>query len=630
MQKLFGWLSARRWFISLPLILIAGLVAYVAVFSLLDWANSTKFCGTTCHIMTPEYTAYQGSPHARVRCANCHVGPGLGAEVKAKWEGVRELVMNLTKTYEKPIPSPVESLRPARETCEQCHWPEIFYNDQSTVITSFADDQANTRTNTYMLLRIGGGTSRTGQGYGIHWHIENKVEYVATDAQRQDIPWVRAQIDGQTVTFVDAENPISEQDLGQYEVRVMDCIDCHNRATHVFASAKDSVDEAMANGQLPADLPFLHKYAVEVMDATYPDQATALTAIANVAGRYQQEQPDVYTARQQDIQQAVQTLQTIYSDSHFPDWQVYPTTYPDNIGHDESAGCFRCHDGKHLSQGGQSIRLHCNICHTIPQTVAADQPAPALAPDSPQQPASHLASDWMAAHRQAVNETCSSCHEMATFCANPNCHGRSWPEVNLEAVTPPFPIEKPGETPVPALPTGGDQVARGAALFEQNCVACHPQVRSVAEEGEFDEGEFARTVQNGTEGMPAFPLDAAQLGDLAAFVTWRLANPDAPLPVTTPAATPAPAATPSGTAVSFAKDILPVLQAKCGSSCHSAAAATAGFKAVDYAGISAVITPGNPDGSRLVQVQRENHPVKLSADELNAVINWIQAGAPDN
>lgn len=399
MRRLLAWLSRQRWFISLPLLILAGIGVYLGIAALLDWANSTAFCGTICHTMTPEYTAYQRSFHARVRCAECHVGPGLLAEVEAKWQGLCELWLYITNTYERPIPSPVENLRPARDTCEHCHWPEVFYQDRAVAIPHFADDQANTRSTTYMLVKIGGGTHCQGQGRGIHWHIENRVEYIATDPQRQRIPWVRAQLNGEVVTFVDVTEPLSEAELAQYEIRTMDCIDCHNRATHIFRSAEQAVDEAMANGLLSPDLPYLRKKAVEVMKATYPDQKTALEAIAALEEYYRKNDPQ-YAEHKEKVAQAVRVLQNIYSASHFPDYRVYPETHPDNIGHSESPGCFRCHDGKHLAADGSSIRLHCNICHTIPQTVPAGQPAPPISfqsPPEPQPPGQQL--DGRAPHR---------------------------------------------------------------------------------------------------------------------------------------------------------------------------------------------------------------------------------------
>lgn len=632
MQRVFSWLSRRRWFISLPLVILAGVGVYLGIAALLDWANSTEFCGTLCHAMTPEYTAYQTSFHARVRCAECHVGPGLLAEVEAKWQGLRELWLYLTNTYERPIPSPVENLRPARDTCEQCHWPEVFYQDRAVTIPHFEDDLSNTRNNTYMLVKIGGGTHRQGQGRGIHWHIENRVEYIATDPQRQHIPWVRAQLNGQTVTFVDVTEPLSEEQLARYEVRTMDCIDCHNRATHIFRSAEEAVDQALANGLLSTELPYLRKKAVEVMKATYPDQKTALEAIAALEEYYRQNDPR-YPEHRELIAQAVQVLQNIYRSSHFPDYRVYPETYPDNIGHSQSPGCFRCHDGKHLAADGSSIRLHCNICHTIPQTLPAGQPAPAIPLQSPEQPASHLASNWMAEHRTVVDASCASCHEMPTFCANPNCHGRSWPYVNLKVVSPPFPLPTPvpagptptlpPPTPVPAGPS--EAVLRGASLYGQKCLSCHARPERLAKEASKRQ-EFARVILNGKETMPAFPLTEAQIDDLIAYVTWARDHPGEMLP------TPVPTSVPGGgpTVPSFSNDILPLLQKNCGATCHSATTASGGFRAVDYAGVRAVVLPGNPAGSRLVQVQQGSHPVRLTEAELQQVMAWILAGAPDN
>lgn len=543
MRRLCTWLGRRRWFVSVPLVIVAGIVAYLLIHSLLSWANSTRFCGETCHVMDPEYTAYQQSFHARVACVECHVGPGLWAEVEAKWEGLRELYLNVTKTFERPIASPVENLRPARETCEQCHWPEVFYEDRAVELVHYAEDEENTRTNTYMLVKIGGGTSRRGQGRGIHWHIENLIEYVALDPQRQEIPWVRAQIDGETITYVDAGSSFDETALDQYEVRVMDCIDCHNRATHIFRSAEQAVTEAMANRLLPTDLPYLYKQAVETMGATYASEEDALAAIATIPDYYRENYPEVYQRRLADLQVVVHTLQDLYSLSHFPEMEVYPETYPDNVGHSESPGCFRCHDGNHLSEDGLSIRLHCNICHTIPQTVAAGQPAPEVAFPGAREPASHLASDWMAEHHNAIDEGCTACHEMQTFCANVNCHGRTWPYVDLSAAEPPFPLaasaDEGAATP-PLLKTIGDvAAARIAGAISQIApglqgtgeTSSRSAAPSVAGLGPVDgAAPVTAAAATGAEaGAPAGPAQGEQLPllspeETAQLVGWILAS----------------------------------------------------------------------------------------------------------
>ncbi|MCU0519503.1 MAG: tetrathionate reductase family octaheme c-type cytochrome [Anaerolineae bacterium] len=436
-----GWLREHRRGTATMVLLVLGsaLVGWVSLHYLLEFTASTEFCGELCHATRAEYVTYHTSLHANVDCAECHVGPGLGAEFNAKLNGLRELWLYTTNSWERPIPSPVETLRPARDVCEVCHWPEVFYADRAIEIPHFANDEDNSRSTTTMLLKIGGGTERAGQGQGIHWHIENKVEYVATDPQRQIIPWVRAEIDGKVVTYVDVTNPLTEDQLAQYEVREMDCIDCHNRASHIFRSSNEMLDEALANGVLPTDLPYLRREAWNALEAG-PDEEAAIQAIEAIPAFYQASYPSIYGTQQDVLADVVQELKDMYAISHFPKEQVFSTTYPDNLAHLEDPGCFRCHNGKHYAQadGDQSIRLHCTICHTIPQTVEEGEPAPEIKLGPAWQPPTHLSSTWIADHRYTFDGSCVDCHEEETFCANQNCHGRSWPYVNLSVSNPPF------------------------------------------------------------------------------------------------------------------------------------------------------------------------------------------------
>lgn len=423
--------SRRRGIIAALVVIVgAAVVGFLGFHYLVEFTASTEFCGVTCHALEPEYETYQTSFHAHVECAECHVGPGLPAELGAKLNGLRELYLYTTDTYERPIPSPVETLRPAREVCEHCHWPEVFYNDRSVEIPHFANDKNNTRTNTYMLVKIGGGTERLGQGRGIHWHVENKIEYIATDPQRQNIPWVRAEWEGQTVIYEDVVNPLSEDELAQYQIREMDCIDCHNRATHVFESTDVLLDTAMANGVLPTDLPYLRREASSAMEShtSYDETVSMLAAIPDF---YRQNYPEIYAERQQTLGYVVDVLQDLYEISHFPEAEVDHDTYPDNLAHSDTPGCFRCHDGKHLAEEEQSIRLHCTICHTIPQTVPEGEPVPEVPFKPTWQPDSHLSTTWIADHRDTFDDSCVGCHETQSFCSNPNCHGRTWPYVDF-------------------------------------------------------------------------------------------------------------------------------------------------------------------------------------------------------
>jgi nitrate/TMAO reductase-like tetraheme cytochrome c subunit len=442
-DEMVAWLRGHRSGITAVLIVIvvAGLGGFLSIHYLFEFTASTAFCGELCHAIKPEYVTYHTSLHANVACVECHVGPGLGRELQAKLNGIRELYLQVTNTYERPIPSPVETLRPARETCEHCHWPEMFYADRAVEIPHFDNDENNSRSNTYMLVKIGGGTERMGQGQGIHWHIENKVEYIATDPQRQTIPWVRAELNGETFTFVDVTNPMSEEDLAQYEIREMDCIDCHNRASHVFRSTDEMLDESMANGILPTDLPYLRREAYQAME-DYDTFDGVMAAIEAIPDFYEANYPEIYAENQVVLVDVVEELKDMYATSHFPEAEVNYKTYPDNLAHSEDPGCFRCHDGKHYVEddGDKSIRLHCTICHTIPETVPAGEPAPEITFESAWQPDYHLSSTWIADHRYTYDETCHDCHEEESFCANPNCHGRDWPYVNLSVSTPPFPL----------------------------------------------------------------------------------------------------------------------------------------------------------------------------------------------
>ncbi|TFG72435.1 MAG: hypothetical protein E4H27_02625, partial [Anaerolineales bacterium] len=446
LKQIYSWLTQRRATVFGLVILVFGsaVVGFLAIHYTFEFTASTDFCSDYCHATKAEQVTYRTSLHANLECSECHVGPGLDNEIKAKMNGLRELALTITDNYERPIASPVETLRPAREVCEHCHWPEMFYADRAVEIPHFANDESNSRNNTYLLMKIGGGTERQGQGQGIHWHIQNKVEYIATDPQRQSIPWVRAELNGKVMTFVDAKNPITEAELAEYEIREMDCIYYHNRASHIFRSTDTLLDEAMAGGQLPTDLPFLRREAENIMEAHF-EYNTAIEKLETLPEFYRENYPEIYSENQEVLAYVVKVLTDMYAISHFPEQKVDHTTYPDNLAHSDFPGCFRCHDGNHyaVAEVDQSIRLHCNICHSIPETAAEDQPVPDMPFVQNWQPDNHLSSTWMVDHRFTFDQSCIGCHEEETFCANSNCHGRSWPYVDLSARVSPFPL--PGE-----------------------------------------------------------------------------------------------------------------------------------------------------------------------------------------
>jgi NapC/NirT cytochrome c family, N-terminal region len=328
------------------------------------FTESASFCGKTCHtLMTPEYTAYHNSPHARVACVQCHIGPGASWFVKSKLSGTYQVYATLFDKYPRPIPTPVKNLRPAQETCEQCHWPQAFYGNAERVNYHYLPDSANTAWTVRLLLKVGGGNPARGPVGGIHWHmnISNTVEYIASDSVRQVIPWVRIINEhGDTTVYRAPTDSATDSLIASTPPRRMDCIDCHNRPTHIYNSPSKAVNLELSTGRLSAALPWIKKRAVEVLSAEYDSTSQALDSIAATLTVEYQDQGDPALVRQ-----AVTEVQNIYRNNFFPAMKADWRAYPDNIGHSLSLGCFRCHDGKHARPDGKVISKECTTCHII-------------------------------------------------------------------------------------------------------------------------------------------------------------------------------------------------------------------------------------------------------------------------
>jgi hypothetical protein len=335
-----------------------------------EYSDSVAFCGELCHsVMKPELVAYQASPHARVRCVDCHVGPGAGWYVRSKLSGAYQVYSVLFEKYPKPIPTPVANLRPAQETCEQCHWPEKFFGAQLKVFNHYGYDEKNTLRQIRMLINTGGGSPTTGLVTGIHWHmnIANEITYIASDSQRQVISWVRMKSrDGQVEEFFAEGVEMSAEEIERTAKRRMDCVDCHNRPTHIYVPPDRAVNESFVAGKLDATIPFLKQQAVEALSKPYQTTGEAMAAIASsIDEYYRANHPDVYTSKGDSVKAAITEIQRIFQTYFFPEMKVDWQTHPDNAGHYYSLGCFRCHDGKHTSKSGKVIRADCNICHTV-------------------------------------------------------------------------------------------------------------------------------------------------------------------------------------------------------------------------------------------------------------------------
>lgn len=332
------------------------------------YTETVEFCGKVCHtIMEPEYTAYVQSPHARVTCTECHVGEGASWYVKSKLSGAYQVYAALANVYPRPIPTPVENLRPARETCEQCHWPDQFYGNRQKEIHRYMADESNTHWNYDLLMKVGGKRDATGEHSGIHWHIDNAVEYIARDSARQDIPWVKVTYDdGSTEVYESQWDPIADSVQAEAETRKMDCIDCHNRPTHIYHSPNDLVDQALHSGEISPQLPYIKREAVYALRQDYSTKDSGLVKIEHrIRDFYRETYPGALDTLRAEVNQAISTLKTDYRNNFFPYMKVRWDTHYNNVGHSEDLGCYRCHNGNMATEQGEAITHNCNACHVI-------------------------------------------------------------------------------------------------------------------------------------------------------------------------------------------------------------------------------------------------------------------------
>ncbi len=349
-----------------------------AVFSMFlyrayHYMESTQFCGQFCHtVMEPEHTAFQNSAHSRVSCVECHIGSGADWFVKSKISGARQLLAVATATYPTPIVTPVHGLRPARDTCEECHRPELFHGDKLKITKRFLPDEQNSAVHDVLLMKIGSAGDRAQSSHGIHWHVapENKITYRSTDHSRMVIPEViLTEADGTQTVFrtPDAEELL--QDSARVgDAREMDCIDCHNRPSHIYLLPDDALDRLLAEGDIPQELPYIKKQAMELITASYESSDQAHESITKgLTSWYMENYSQLVTTKPELLELAIKGVITAYSNNVFPEMKVEWGTYVNHITHgpDFDIGCFRCHDDMHESPEGKTISADCNTCHTL-------------------------------------------------------------------------------------------------------------------------------------------------------------------------------------------------------------------------------------------------------------------------
>jgi hypothetical protein len=499
--------------------------------------------------MPPQGVTYELSPHANVYCTECHIGRAfVGEQLSRKVEDVYELYSMVFHIYEFPLRA--HRTKPDVLTCEQCHLPETFVDDSLRTTTRFNDDANNTAYTTYLIMKTGGGAKREGLGRGIHWHIVNPVYYYAEDPEKQEIPYVRVLNDDGTITeYVDVESDFDPASVSDDQLKIVECTTCHNRVSHEFSPPEVSVDQAMSRGLISPDIPGVHLRAVEVLSRSFETREVAMTAIDAVEDYYKG--IEYYSGHEQEIDQAIQTMKDIYDRTVFLDQKVDWNTHPDNIGHIYSPGCFRCHDGKHLDDENQAIRLECNVCHSIPVVVDDQDFVANIEISRGPEPESHFNPNWIALHRDVFDTTCSNCHTTedpggisdTSFCSNSACHGNVYTYAGFDA----------------------------------------PALREVLQ-----------------DQLPPPPAEPASV------------DTDNP---------------------TFDSFVGLLFAAKC-TACHGATA-SAGLNLSTYADTmkggdgGPSILAGDSNGSLLIEVQSGSHFATFSADELEVVKSWIDAGAPE-
>jgi hypothetical protein len=478
--------DSPRWLLILPYATLGVLTLFVVAGGVYGWeyTNSSEFCGTACHTMPPQDAVYKQSPHANVTCEECHIGrASFVNQLTRKSQGLKETYYQVFKLYHFPIRA--RALRPARDTCEKCHLPETFSDDSLRVIHRFANDQDNTQSSIYLVMKTGGGAKREGLGRGIHWHIVNRVDYYPTNALEQEIPYVRVYNEDGTITeYTDVESDFDISTLDESKLATMDCVTCHNRVTHEFAFPEESLNTAMARGHISPEIPSIHSKAVAVLSVDYESRTDAFTAIDDLDAYYKG--TEYYAGHEEQISSAIQTIRDIYDRTVFHEQKINWGTYPSNLGHINSPGCFRCHDGSHLDEDQQAIRLECNVCHSIPVVKGQDDFLTTIEISSGLEPESHLNPNWISLHNQVFSDACSACHTTddpggtsnTSFCSNSACHGSVYTFAGFDAPALreilqsqlPAPEPAPEQPELTGPPTYDNYVG---AVAEARCGTCH-------------------------------------------------------------------------------------------------------------------------------------------------------------
>ncbi len=351
--------------------LIFILLSAIGSYEAFHYTESVEFCGKICHkVMEPEFVAYHQSSHERVKCVECHVGSGANWYVRSKLSGLYQVYSVTFNKYSRPIETPIHNLRPARETCEECHWPEKFYDRKLKMKRSYLADEENTEWDIQMLMKTSATYNAFGLQEGIHWHInpEVKIEYIAGSKDLESLPWVRYTNlrTGEVRTYIDTEFEDNGVVWDESKTKVMDCIDCHNRPSHNYLPPQSFIDEAITAGRISREIPDIKMAIMQVLSQDFESKDTAFAQIEfQIKDYYELLYPHIPEEKPELLDKAIAAVKEGYSRNIFPYMRVKWSAYPNHIGHLETQGCYRCHNDRHRSSTGKVISRDCNLCHEI-------------------------------------------------------------------------------------------------------------------------------------------------------------------------------------------------------------------------------------------------------------------------
>lgn len=484
-----------------------------------EYTNSSEFCGTACHTMPPQHVTHINSDHARVTCEECHLGrTDLGTQIIRKIEYSYQtgsaMVLN---NYHYPIVA--RNMRPARDVCETCHFPQVFSNDTLIEFNHYGQDENNTETTTYLVMKTGGGSEREGLGYGIHWHIENPVSFYATDERMLEIPYIRVESqDGTFTEYFDTETDFDFNQIQEDQLVEMDCMSCHNRTAHFIEYPDKAVDDMLSRGEINKDIPYIRNYAATALKGDFESYDEARTNIEKLLPNYERNFPIAYAKYRTDLENTVEVLSNYYQNNVFIDQQMKWDTHPDNSQHLTSPGCFRCHDGKHLTEENEAVRLECNLCHSIPVVAGPQDFVANIEVSRGVEPSSHKDTNWITIHHEIIDNTCENCHTIedpggtsnTSFCSNSGCHGQAWEYAGFNAPR----LRQILSTLIEVTPTPEPQESRDLTenpptyqdiqSFFATCLECHAANGLAG----VNLSNFDSIMQGGDRGAIVIPGDA--------------------------------------------------------------------------------------------------------------------------